>query len=139
MYEEWLNRDLKANVGPGQTEQSCNNYLRRYNFWRVVMEGIRSVVWDDRAERRQQMKDMSEDVAILVEWFKENIGATCTWEEATAPNVDSKLGINASFALPWESDKRLKNLAPTHKDSIPTYIRRLMAKDKPWFEFLSSE
>ena len=42
---------------------------------------------------KQQMKDMAKDVLILKKWLRDCIGQD--WESATAPNVDSKLGISA--------------------------------------------
>ena len=82
------------------------------------------------------MKDIGKDVAILLEWFKESIGAD--WDTATSPNVESKLGINASFSLPWKADKDLSNKPPTSKDSIPSAVKHIMSTRFPWFKFQES-
>ena len=96
------------------------------------MDGIKDIVYDEREERKQQMKDMTRDVALLKEWLREKIGQD--WATATAPNLDSKLGVSDKYFPPWDMDKQ--NAQKQGSDSLEAYVKRIITTQVPWFKFL---
>ena len=133
--QEWMNKDLKRDVGPGKTEENVNNYCRRYNFWRVVLAGVYALVFSKRDVRKQQMKDMRSSVDVLKRWLRKSIGED--WDTATHPIAESNLGVSDKFPQPWFEDITASNVVDGPA-SLSHYVKRTIERMAPWFEFKPS-
>ena len=87
---EWLNDDVKSHVkGATISRSRVEKFCERYNFWRVVLNGLKRLLYSERAARKQYMKDMDKDVKLIKEWLNEEIGSD--WSVVTLGSCESQL------------------------------------------------
>ena len=124
MPPEWFNKDLKADVMAGASEEQILQYTRRYNFTHVVKQGLLDLIRDPEAERERVMNDMESTVLKIKKFFYDNIGGD--WAEASEVNAESEQAWHRwQSASAMEADAKERRQAVGGADQRQGVIRRL--------------
>ena len=130
---EWLNKEIKATVTGGTISQSrIAKFCERYNFWRVVLDGLKSLLYAARAERRQHMKDIDKDVQKIKDFLNEKISAD--YSEAVDPRSVSNI-VDNKYKPPWETEKDLAFGRFPDREKIVDYVKRTLERMAPWHKW----
>ena len=134
---EWLNDDVKSHVkGATISRSRVEKFCERYNFWRVVLNGLKRLLYSERAARKQYMKDMDKDVKLIKEWLNEEIGSD--WSEVTLGSCESQLGIDARYTKPWvvERDVAAGDRGPyAGREDTVSFVKRTIQRMAPWHKW----
>jgi hypothetical protein len=117
---EWLNAAITAGVTHRVSEERIKRFVRNYSFsdaaYRALLDDLR--MNDGRKE--SFMKSLDSNVNTLKAHLSRLVGRT--WQEATTPNSQSKLGIQGRQMVPWEEVDQ--TMSRTGRDSVPAFVAR---------------
>ena len=123
MICEWTNRDVKKDISRFSVDRLIA-YMRRANLFAIVRQGVRDIFYAHRAEPKQYMKPVDDDVDMMKEKFRDLIGRD--WKEATSPRTKSKMGLKGS--MPWiemENERKKESQKGGMFEQIDETVRRL--------------
>lgn len=131
MIAERINDALKTDVTCHVSEELIQRRLKDHRFLDVVDRGMDEMIYNMRKAARAQMKDMDQDVDKLKGLLRRAVGST--WQQATRPNRNSRLNIDAKYGLPWEAIKHAHLIGVQGgEESVQDYAMRHVRRLAPW-------
>ena len=136
---EQLNNWIKEASPKNLTEDWVRKFIRHVPFTQFVNREVRSIMQANRAADGEHLKAINTDIALIVNYLKDKLGAT--WYAATTPSDDNLLGLDLAD---WGGDRtgqQRREGAPWKKmersnADFADYVKQQVVKLCPWHRWV---
>ena len=129
---EMVNNWVKGAVVAHITMDLIRKFIRRLNFTQMVTRGLENILYAGRSARKQHLKPIDQDKAIIKDYLRLKIGAD--YATATTPSDDNLLVLdladwggsrNARQGSPW---RQMEHTAQDYREYVTKHVSKLF----PW-------
>jgi hypothetical protein len=129
---EMMNCWIKMCVVAHITRDAIRTFIRRLNFTQMVTRGMEAILYARRQDRKEFLKPIDTDKALIKEYLRQAIGAD--YATATTPSDANLLQVDMAD---WGGPNRGRQNAPWRQmerdaHDYRDYVRQNVAKLFPW-------